>query len=95
MLDDESVNLREIANVGHGGNYFTSEQTLASLGEMNNNEALWPPMSLDVWKSQQMPTASQELIDTTKELCSRAERASEEAAEIIIKGETHINHITK
>jgi trimethylamine--corrinoid protein Co-methyltransferase len=94
-LDDESVNLREIDNVGHGGNYFTSEQTLASLGELSNSEALWPPMSLDVWKSQQMPTARQELMDTTKELCSKAECASEEAIDTIKKGEAYINNTTK
>ncbi|MCP4648083.1 MAG: hypothetical protein GY852_10200, partial [bacterium] len=33
-LTEESVNHQEIARVGHGGNYLTSEQTLAALGKL-------------------------------------------------------------
>lgn len=92
-LNDETVNLREIHNVGHGGDYFTSEQTLASLHEFSNSGSIWPSLSLDTWKEQNMPTAEKELIDYTKDLYSKAVKASEESIDTIKKGEVYIeNH---
>ncbi len=90
ILNDESVNLNEIDHVGHGGDYFTSEQTLASLHELSSTDAIWSSLSLDAWKEQQMPTAEKELIQYTQDLYSRAILASEESNDIIKKGEEHI-----
>ncbi len=89
-LNDEAVNLHEIDNVGHGGDYFTSEQTLATLYELSNTDAIWSSLSLDAWKEQHMPTAEKELIQYTQELYSRAILASEESIDIIKKGEEYI-----
>lgn len=89
-LNDETVNLQEIHNVGHGGDYFTSEQTLASLHELNNSGSIWSSMSLDAWKGRNMPTAEKELIDYTKDLYSKAKKASGETVDIIKKGEEYI-----
>ena len=89
-LNDETVNLHEIDNVGHGGDYFTSEQTLAALHELSNTDAIWSSLSLDAWKEQHMPTAEKELIQYTQELYSRAILASEESMDIIKKGEEYI-----
>ena len=89
-LNDETVNLHEIDNVGHGGDYLTSEQTLANLHELSNTNAIWSSLSLDAWKEQHMPTADKELIQYTQELYSRAILASEENIDIIKKGEEYI-----
>jgi trimethylamine--corrinoid protein Co-methyltransferase len=89
-INDETVNLHEIDQVGHGGDYFTSEQTLASLHELSNTDSIWSSLSLDAWKDQHMPTAEKELIQFTQELYSRAIAASEENADIIKKGEEYI-----
>jgi trimethylamine--corrinoid protein Co-methyltransferase len=89
-LDDETVNLHEIDNVGHGGDYFTSEQTLAALHELSDTGSIWSSLSLDAWKEQQMPTAEKELIQYTQDLYSRAILASEESIDIIKKGEEYI-----
>ncbi len=89
-LNDKCVNLHEIENVGHGGNYFTSEQTLASLHELSTTNAIWPSLSLDAWKKQNMPTAEKELIDYTKDLFSKAKKASEDTTDLIKKGEDYI-----
>lgn len=89
-LNDELVNLKEIENVGHGGDYFTSEQTLASLDELSSTDELWSPMNLETWKAQGMPTAEEALIEATLDLYSRAEKASEDAMDIIKKGEEYI-----
>lgn len=92
-LNDETVNLQEIDNVGHGGNYFTSEQTLASLQELNNSGSIWSSMNMDAWNGQNRPTAEKELIDYTKVLYSQAVKASEGSMETIKRGEVYIeNH---
>jgi trimethylamine--corrinoid protein Co-methyltransferase len=89
-LNEETVNLQEILTVGPGGDYFTSEQTLASLAERGNTDTLWPSLSLDAWKEQGKPTVEEELIETTKDLYSKAIKASEENMEVIKKGEDYI-----
>jgi trimethylamine--corrinoid protein Co-methyltransferase len=90
ILNDEAVNLQEIKRVGHGGDYFTSEQTLASLQDLSNTNAMWSSMSLDAWKEQGMPSIEKALIETTKELYFRAQKASEDAMDLIKKGEEYI-----
>jgi trimethylamine--corrinoid protein Co-methyltransferase len=92
-LNDETVNLQEIHNVGHGGDYFTSEQTLASLHEFGNTASIWPSLSLDAWKEGHMPTAEKELIDYTRNIYSKAIKASEENIDIIRKGEEYIEDL--
>ena len=89
-LNEETVNLDEIKNVGHGGNYFTSDQTLASLSELNTSNEIWSSLSLDAWKEQDMPTAEKDLIEFTKNLYKKAQEKSEEKSDIIKKGEKFI-----
>ena len=86
-LDQASVNLSEIHRVGHGGNYFTSEGTIASLDELKHERSIWPALSLNEWKEQHMPTAEKELIDYSIDLYGKAMRASGDAGELIEKGE--------
>jgi len=90
MLDDEVVNLAEIEKIGPGGDYFTSEQTLASLDKLNSTSVLWPSLSLEAWNRQNMPTVERELIDYTRELYSRAAEEAEESFDLIKKGEEYI-----
>jgi trimethylamine---corrinoid protein Co-methyltransferase len=89
-LNEACVNLEEVTAVGHGGNYFTSEQTLASLAELGSTESLWTSLSLEAWKQQAMPTVEQALIETTKELYSKAVQASEAHMDLVKKGEAYI-----
>jgi len=89
-LNDESVNLQEINNIGHGGNYFTSEETLASLNELSTANEIWSILDLDAWKKQNKPTAEKELIDYTEDLFSRAKKASEDTMDIVKRGEDYI-----
>ena len=89
-LNDETVNLQEISRVGPGGDYFTSEQTLASLADLDNTAALWPSLRLEAWKELGMPTAEKQLVEATKELYAKAMKASQENMEVIKKGEEFI-----
>ena len=92
-LDDESVNLDDIVRVGHGGDYFTSEQTLASLEELGTVKALWPSLSLGDWKARGMPSADMELTETTMNLYAKAREAVTERKELIKKGEHLIKNL--
>jgi trimethylamine--corrinoid protein Co-methyltransferase len=89
-LNDEAVNLDEIKNVAHGGNYFTSEQTLASLSDLDTDNEIWSSLSLDAWKEQNMPSAEKDLIEYTKNLYSKAQKKSEANWDILKKGEEFI-----
>ncbi len=85
-LTDESVNLQEIHNVGQGGDFFTSEQTLAMLEELSTETDIWQSLSLEAWKEQKMPTAEDELIETSRDLYANAVKASEDSIDIIKNG---------
>lgn len=89
-LNEETVNLREIGEVGHGGDYFTSEQTLASLNELRNSDDLWTDMSLHVWKEHGMPSAEKELTEKAIEIYTKAQKDSDDAMDLIRKGEEYI-----
>lgn len=89
-LDEEIIHLSEIARVGHGGNYFTSKQTLESLQELRNSDSMWSMMNLDAWHKLQMPTAKNTLIEHTQELYNKAVKASKLHRDTIEKGEAYI-----
>ncbi len=91
-LNDTTVNLGEIDRVGPGGNYLTSEQTLASLPELPGTNTLWPSFDLDSWKEQGMPKAEKFLIDYTKDIYTQAIKASDQNFDLIKKGEDYIVH---
>ncbi|MFC2103858.1 trimethylamine methyltransferase family protein [Bacteroidota bacterium] len=89
-FNEETVNLDEIDQIGHGGNYLTSEQTLASMSDLNTSNEIWSSLSLDSWKELGLPKAEQKLIEYTKDIYSRAIEASKENTDIIKKGEDFI-----
>lgn len=89
-LDEEAVNLKEIEDAGHGGNYFTSDQTLASFDEPRTTNEIWSVLSLESWREKNRPGAEKDLIDLTKDLYSKAEKESEENEDIVKKGEEFI-----
>jgi trimethylamine--corrinoid protein Co-methyltransferase len=89
-LSSETIHLEEITKVGHGGDYLTSEQTLASLQEFSNTESIWPSLSLHAWMERGMPAAEKELIEYTQALYARAIKDSEDSTDIIKKGEEFI-----
>lgn len=91
-LSDITVNLNDIDLVGHGGNYLTSEQTLSHLTELSTGHAIWPSLSLAKWTEKGMPEAGRYLEEYTKDLYSRAMKASDENRDMIRKGEEYIVH---
>jgi trimethylamine--corrinoid protein Co-methyltransferase len=91
-ISEKTVNVEEINHVGHGGNFFTSEQTLESIQSLGDLPEIWPSMSLAAWKEQQQPTAQEALTDHAKTLYTKAISESEEHMEIVKRGEAFIRN---
>ena len=94
-LDRKSINLEDIHSVAHGGNYLTSESTLASMSDLKGIEDIWPPLNLDSWIEKSMPGADTMLRQRSNELFEKARISSQEGTEIIIKGEEYISSLLK
>jgi trimethylamine--corrinoid protein Co-methyltransferase len=90
-FNDTTVNISELDLVGHGGNYLTSEQTLASLSGLQTSNLIWPSLNLNSWKEKGMPKAEKYLIDYTKHLYTKAKKESGKNVNIIEKGEDYIS----
>ncbi len=95
VLNDSITNINEINAIGHGGNFLTSEQTLASLFDYGNESSFWQSMSHDTWKEQGNPEAKKFLIDYSLELYGKAETESQKFSDEIKKGEKLIERIIK
>jgi trimethylamine--corrinoid protein Co-methyltransferase len=93
VLNDKTTNLDEIASIGHGGNYLTSEQTLASLYENVSYHNFWQSMNHDIWTEMGNPKTEKFLIDHSKELYDKAEKESSSLSDQIVKGEEEIKKI--
>jgi len=93
-LNDKTVNTTEIDTFRHGGNYLTSEQTLSSLSDLHTTNDIWPSLNMDAWQELGKPKAEKYLIDHTKDLYSKAVKASQENLDIIEKGEEFISTIS-
>lgn len=89
-MDTEASYLDEIKQIGHGGNFLTSEHTLAALDKTAKHHTLWASMDLESWKVKNKLSAQKELKEYTRELYSAAVKASDESKEIIEKGEAYI-----
>lgn len=91
-LNENIVNLSEIDSVGQGGNYLTSEQTLASLAEASvAAEPVWPALDLDAWQAAGKPKAEEYLVERTKNLLKQASENASQNIELLDKGEVFIS----
>ena len=94
ILNEEKLNLRDINDVHHGGNYLTSAQTLESLSGLENADSFWPPLNLDSWLEQKRPEAKKILIDYTRELWGKAEKRVKENKDMVREQEELIRKIS-
>ena len=57
-LNDETIALEQIEDIGPGGNFLASDLTLRLFHEMNaQNNAIWPGYSLENWQAKDAPKA--------------------------------------
>ena len=67
-LGAEDINLNEICEVGPGGNYLTSPETLKEFRTYQHTDRIWPTLSLESWEEKGCLKAGEELRKYTNNL---------------------------
>jgi trimethylamine--corrinoid protein Co-methyltransferase len=88
-LDDDSLALDEIAEVGPGGSFLTSKLTLKHFRGAYYRSAVWPNLTLEEWEQKGRPRAGQELRSYTRDLLGRLS-APEDHDDLMAHGEAFI-----
>ncbi len=88
-LDAESLALEEIAEVGPGGNFLMSPQTLKHFRTAYFRSAVLPPMTLDDWQARGCRRAEDVLREHTRRLIEDS-RPPADHDELLERGEAFI-----
>jgi trimethylamine--corrinoid protein Co-methyltransferase len=88
--DDTSLALDEIAKVGPGGSFLTSELTLQRFREAYYRSDIWPNLTLEEWLDKGSPRADDELRRLTRQLLAEVE-PPEDHAELLNRGEAFLH----
>lgn len=88
-LDDGTVGLDELVEVGPGGNFLTSPMTLELFRSAYYESDIFPRLALESWQALGAPSAEGILRSYTLELLSRLE-APEDHAELKARGRAFI-----
>jgi trimethylamine--corrinoid protein Co-methyltransferase len=89
VLDDTTVSLDEIARVGPGGDFLTSELTLARFRQAYYQSDIFATLTLEEWHARGCPEAGQLLRQYTQDLLAGLE-PPEEHADLMARGEAWI-----
>jgi trimethylamine--corrinoid protein Co-methyltransferase len=73
VLDEGAVGLDEIAQVGPGGDFLTSDSTLRLFREFYSNGDIFPTLTLEAWQAQGNPRAGDLLRRHTGKLLDALE----------------------
>lgn len=93
-LDDASMGLDEIHTMGPGGNFLVSPQTLDHYRAVHEQHShIWPSFSLNQWKSEGMPKASEVFRNFTLDQMQQIQ-APKDHNELIERGENFIRKQT-
>jgi trimethylamine:corrinoid methyltransferase-like protein len=88
-LDDGSIGLGEIAEVGPGGNFLMTETTLKRFREAAFTSPVFPRLSLEAWQERGSPRAEDFLRKHTAELMA-AHPAPPDRDDLYARGEAFI-----
>jgi trimethylamine--corrinoid protein Co-methyltransferase len=88
-LDDTTIALDEIAEVGPGGNFLLSPQTLKNFRTAYFRSPILPPMTLEDWQARGCREAGEVLREHTSRLAASLEPPEDHAA-ILERGEAFI-----
>ncbi len=90
QLDMESLAVDEIAKVGPGGDFLTTDLTMRNFRAAYQESPIFPRLTLEQWQAHDQPQASLLLRDYTLRLLSEADRPVDHA-NLIAKGEDFID----
>jgi trimethylamine--corrinoid protein Co-methyltransferase len=88
-LDQDALGMREIAEVGPGGNFLTAELTLSRFREAAFRSPVFPRLSLEAWQEKGNPRAEDILRKHTVELMA-AHPAPPDRTDLLARGEAFI-----
>ncbi len=91
-LDDISADLEEIARVGPGGNYLTTQRTLGLFRQAYYQSDAFPQLTLEAWQEQGCPQAMDVLRRHTHDLLDQASPPADHA-QLIASGEEFIKGV--
>ena len=92
VLDDDAVGLDEIAQVGPGGDFLTSDSTLRLFREVYSNGDIFPTLTLEAWQAQGGERAADLLRRHTAKLLD-ALGAPEGHGDMCERGESFIRRL--
>ena len=85
----DAVDLDEIAEVGPGGNFLTTPQTLKRFRRAYYRSPTFPTLTLEDWLARQSPRAEDLLRQRTRDLLASAP-APDDQTELLARGEAFI-----
>ncbi len=88
-LDEASLALDDIAQVGPGGNFLISDLTLKLFRQAYYQSDMWPNLTLEEWLERGSPRADDALRRYTRQLLDET-HPPEDHAELIARGEAFI-----
>ncbi len=92
VLDEDTVGNAEIAQVGPGGHFLTTESTLRLFREIGADRDLLPTLTLEAWLAQDSPRAEELLRRRTRELIDSLE-PPEGHGDLLQRGEAFIRRL--
>lgn len=94
LLDDRSTALDEIAQIGPGGHFLTSDLTLERFRKDYYASDIFPRLSLETWLEKGKPQAIQLLRRHTLELLEQAQ-PPEDRPDLLARGESFIQDFAR
>jgi trimethylamine--corrinoid protein Co-methyltransferase len=85
-LDEDILNFDEMKEIGIGGNYISSRQTVMLFRNAYHSSSIFPRLSLEKWQEANHPDAMKFLRERTLELLAQS-NFPEDQSELLKKGE--------
>jgi trimethylamine--corrinoid protein Co-methyltransferase len=89
VIDDTNIGLEDIAQVGPGGNFLTSNLTLKFYRNTREFSHIFDSLSLDEWQARGRPRAEDLLKGYTRQLLDES-KPPENHSELLAQGESFI-----
>lgn len=85
-LDDEAVGLKDISEIGPGGDFLLSDLTARHFKTSQFKSTVWPFLSLDKWRDRGCPQAAKILNERTRDLLNQTS-GPEDREGLLARGE--------
>jgi len=94
VYDDASLALDQIAQIGPGGDYLTSDLTLRLFRTATYRSDIWPDLTLEEWQGRGQPRADELLRAYTRRLLDKLQPPDDHDA-LMARGEAFIRSLRR